>query len=113
MGNFYLAITHLVSVFNEAGGKICLLHIEVKTTKSEGIYSIIVNGKLANKFLVQQLHIEQPYTYTTTSHRTTLYIYNTFTSNNPIHIQHLHIEQPYTYITRSHISGSSRFHVIL
>ena len=77
MGNFYLAITHLVSVFNEAGGKICLLHIEVKTTKSEGIYSIIVNGKLANKFLVQQLHIEQPYTYTTPSHRTTLYIYNT------------------------------------
>lgn len=40
MGHFYLAITHLVSVFNDAGGKICLLRIDVKTTNSEKIFTL-------------------------------------------------------------------------
>jgi len=40
MGNFYLAKTHLVSIFNDAGGKICLLHINVKTTTSEKIFTL-------------------------------------------------------------------------
>jgi hypothetical protein len=35
--SIYLAIKHLVSVFNDAGGKICLIHIDVKTTNSEKI----------------------------------------------------------------------------
>lgn len=40
IGNFYLAKTHLVSIFNDAGGKIGLLHIDVKTTKSEKIFTL-------------------------------------------------------------------------
>ena len=41
VGNFYLAITHLVSVFNDAEGKICLLHVDVKTTNGENIFDVV------------------------------------------------------------------------
>lgn len=40
MGNFCLAITHLVIVFNDAEDKICLFHIDVKTTNNGKIFNL-------------------------------------------------------------------------
>jgi len=71
LNNFYLDITHLVSVFNIAGGKICLLHIDVtkQTVRRYLLYNC--KQKTCKKFLY----------------------YDSFTSKNPIQHTHTFVDQ--------------------
>jgi hypothetical protein len=71
LNNFYLDIRHLVSVFITAGGKICLLHIDVtkQTVRRYLLYNC--KQKTCKKFLY----------------------YDSFTSKNPIQHTHTFVDQ--------------------